>query len=93
MSKTQVADAVPVGTTIRVKGGVVSPEFPDFSYAGWAGSVVELTGKKSALKYVIEWDDRTIDDMPTEYRDLCEQNSLFYRMACFDANQIERIDV
>jgi hypothetical protein len=92
MSKTQVADAISVGTKIRVKEGVASPEFPDISYAGWAGSVVERTGKKSSLKYVIEWDDQTIDDMPTVYRDLCEQNSLFYRMACFDAKQIERID-
>ncbi len=92
MSKTKLADAIPVGTIIRVKDGVISPEFPDVSYAGWAGSVVELTGKKSSRKYVIEWDDQTIDDMPTGYRDLCEESSLFYRMACFDAKQIERID-
>lgn len=92
MSKTKVADAIAVGTKIRVKEGVASPEFPDVSYAGWAGSVVELTGKNSARKYVIEWDYQTLDDMPTEYRVLCEENSLFYRMACFDAKQIERID-
>lgn len=92
MSNTKVADAIAVGTIIRVKEGVVSPDFRDISYAGWAGSVVELTGKKSARKYVIEWDEQTIDDMPTVYRELCEENSLFYRMACFDAKQIERID-
>jgi hypothetical protein len=92
MSKTQVAEAISIGTVIRVKTGVTSPEFPEVSHAGWAGNVVELTGKKSALKYVIEWNDQTIDDIPTEYRDLCEQNNLFYRMACFDAKQIERID-
>lgn len=92
MSKTQVADAIAVGTKIRVKGGVASTEFPDVSYGGWTGSVVEQTGKKLARKYVIEWDDQTIDDMPTGYRNLCEENSLFYRMACFDAKQIERID-
>ena len=58
MSRTQVADVTPVGTKIRVKEGIASPEFPDFSYSGWVGSVVELTGKKSARKYVIEWDDQ-----------------------------------
>ena len=92
MSKTLVADSIAVGTKIRVKEGVASPEFPDVSYAGWTGSVVEQTGKKLARKFVIEWDDQTLDDMPTEYHDRCEENSLFYRMACLDAKQFESID-
>ncbi len=81
-----------INSSKRVKEGVASPEFPDVTCEGWSGSIVEMTGKKSALKFVIEWDDETLKAMTEEYREQCEQNSLYYRMACFDADQIESVD-
>ena len=34
-----------VGTRIRAKSGVVSPDFDDISFAGWTGKIVEEIGR------------------------------------------------
>lgn len=89
MADVKTAERLSVGTRIEVKPGVTSPEFPDVPCEGWSGTIVELIGRKSDPKYVVEWDERTIERMPEDYRDLCEENGLFFRMACFAAEEIE----
>ena len=81
-----------VGARIRVKAGVAMPEFPDVLCEGWCGHVVDHTGKKADRKYVVEWDDTTLQSMPPDYVDQCEQNCLYYRMACFADEALEVVD-
>ncbi len=53
-----------VGTQIQVLDSVVSPDFPDISFGGWSGKVVEVSGRKAPYKYFIEWDDEIANKMP-----------------------------
>ena len=67
-----------------VKAGTTVLEFPDVVCGGWTGAVDNLIGKsKPDPKYVIEWDEATIEAMPAEYISKCGESNLFYRMACF----------
>lgn len=85
--KKSAADGV--GQKIRVKPGIASPEFPDISIEGWTGMVAETSGKAPAVKFIIEWDDATVDAMPKTYIERCEAQQLYYRMACLDAEVTE----
>ena len=50
MAKKKAVGKFAVGAKVRVKPGVVSPEFPDFQIAGWSGTVAEATGKESGRR-------------------------------------------
>ena len=56
MAANRSTGKIPVGTPIVVKPGVASPDFPDVSFAGWTGVVAEHAGKKTAPRYIVEWD-------------------------------------
>ncbi|MDA0831765.1 MAG: hypothetical protein O2955_16150 [Planctomycetota bacterium] len=81
-----------VGAKIRVKPGTVSPEFPDITCAGWTGTILEASGKKQEIKFIIEWDDATLGQMPADYLQKCEQQGLYHKMACFQSDQVESCD-
>ena len=90
MAKKQQSSKLAIGTRVRVKPNVTVPEFPDVPCGGWTGSIDNLIGKsKPDPKYVVEWDEETIARMPPDYRDRCEKNGLFFRMACLSGDQIE----
>lgn len=78
-----------VGTPIRVKDGVSLPEHPDVSIARWSGVVNEASGSGSSVKYIVEWDDATVDAMPQAYRDHCEEQGLYFKMACLSNGDVE----
>jgi hypothetical protein len=91
MAKKKTPVGLPVGTLIRVKAGVMSPEFPEISIAEWTGSVVEATGKPPFLSYIVEWDQMTLDAMPPEYVQQCEAQQLYYRMANLPEEAIDQV--
>ena len=76
------------GTVVRIKPGTPLPEFPDVSIDDWMGMVMETKGRGADLQYIIEWDDATIDKMPQSYQDQCEEQGLFFRMACLPAAHV-----
>lgn len=78
-----------VGSRVRVRDGVNSPDFADISFAGWTGTIMELSGKKPNQKFFIEFDDAVIAAMPSNYLERCEEQRLLYTMACLEADQIE----
>ena len=83
---------VPTGARIRVRDGVSAPEFPEVVIAGWTGTVAETSRRRSELKYMVEWDDQTIDQMPPDYLEKCEARQLYHVMACLDGDDIEPLD-
>lgn len=89
MATRKTADKLPVGARIVVRDGVDSPDFPDVSFAGWIGVVVEHSGPKSGPRYIVEWDDETVGGMPDDYLSRCEEQQLFGRMACLERDQID----
>ncbi len=91
MSDKQTAK-LKVGCTIRVMPGVASPDFSDISFAGWTATIVEVSKKKTGTKYVVEWSESTLSEMPQIYRDRCEESHLYDRMAYLDGAEIEPVD-
>jgi hypothetical protein len=84
-----VGDALVVGTRIRVKAGVSAPDVAEVSIEGWTGMVAEIAGKKAERKYIVEWDQATIDAMPPEYLAACERMQLYHIMACLEGDDLE----
>ena len=78
-----------IGSRVRVRDGVVSPDFSDVSFAGWTATIMEFNGKKPNQKFIIEFDDAVIAAMPTNYLQRCEEQRLLYTMACLEADQLE----
>ncbi len=89
MAKKKAPGGLDEGARIRVKSGVVSPDFSDVSFGGWMGSVVEVSGKPPAQKFIVEWDPSTIAAMPADYVSRCEAQMLFHAMACLGADDLE----
>jgi hypothetical protein len=89
MTKKQTTGKLSVGTRIRVKPGSSAPEFPDISIADWTGTITEIKKKKSGLQYMVEWDEATLTKMPDAYRQRCEEQRLYYLMACLNEDVIE----
>jgi len=89
MAKKQSIGKFPVGSRVRVKTGVASPEFPDFSVEGWTGTINEVASKKAPVTYVLEWDEPTLERMPKDYVDRCEQGGLYYRMICLSEDDLD----
>lgn len=78
-----------IGSKVRVKPGVASPDFPEVSFAGWTATIMELSGKKPKQKFIIEFDDAVIAAMPPDYLARCEEQRLLYTMACLTSEEIE----
>ncbi len=89
MAKKKATGGLGEGTRIRVKPGVVSPDFPDVSFAGWTGSVAEVSGKPPAQKFIVEWDRGTVAAMPADYVARCESQMLYHAMACLGPDDFE----
>lgn len=84
-----MSDEFRAGTAVKVKDGTTAPDLPEFSIAGWSGVIAKVGGKKAARKYFIEWDAETLQAMPAEYSDACEEKQLYHLMICLAGDQIE----
>ncbi len=80
------------GSSIRVLDEVNSPDFPDISFAGWTGKIVEVSGKKAPFKYFIEWDDAVVNSMPQTYVDRCEEQQIYFKWACLTDADFQPIE-
>ena len=77
------------GTAIRVRAGQTMPEFADVSIAGWAGTVLEARGRGETLKYIVEWSQETLAQLPPSFLEVAESQQLATEMACLPATAIE----
>lgn len=81
-----------VGTPIRVRDAVVSPDFPDISFAGWTGQIVEVSGRKAPFRYFVEWDETIVAAIPQSYVDRCEEQQIYHRWACLTDSDFEAVE-
>lgn len=89
MAKKKAAGKFSEGARIRVREGVMSPEFSDVSLTGWTGTVFEVSGKAPPLQCVIEWDQTTLGQMPADYVARCEAQGLYHLMACLSEEELD----
>jgi hypothetical protein len=67
-----------VGTKVRVKPGVIDPDFPDVPLGGWAGTVKEVDRRTDPPLYLVAWNRYTLDHIHPVFRKRCERDGLDY---------------
>src|SRR5271166_3762250 len=65
-----------VGNKVRVKSGVIDPDFPDMPLGGWSGIVTEVEQADDQITYEIKWNKRTLNGMHPVYLKRCERDGL-----------------
>jgi hypothetical protein len=65
-----------VGDKVRVKSGVIDPDFPDIPLGGWTGTVTEIIEHEGQINCVFKLDDRTLESIHPIYRKRCERDGL-----------------
>lgn len=80
MSRAKFPPRFKIGDTVRVKLGVIDPDFPDIPLGGWSGTISEFQDDDPRL-YLIKLNDWTLNNIDPIYQKRCERDGL-------DASQI-----
>jgi hypothetical protein len=89
MSQTKKAPAkFAVGDTVRVRSGVMDPDFPDIPLGGWTGKIAEVEAGDPML-YLIRWGQDTLKNMNPVYRNRCERDGLVFEEMRLGEDDIE----
>jgi len=78
-----------VGTSVRVKQGVTAPDVPEVDVAGWTGTITQVKKSKNGPQCFVEWHAATVDAMPAEDLQICQDRMLYHLMACFSNDDLE----
>jgi hypothetical protein len=81
-----------VGDKVRVKYGVIDPDFSDIPLGGWSGTVKEVEQADDEITYDIKWNKRTLDGMHPIYRKRCERDDLELQTMWLGEEDIEPDD-
>jgi hypothetical protein len=73
--KAQTAAKFTLGDPVRVRSGVVDPDFADIPLGGWAGKITEVEDGDPPL-YLIRWSQETLKHIHPIYRKRCERDGL-----------------
>ena len=65
------------GTSVRVKIGVMDPDFPGMHLGGWEGTVAKVQ-KEELSSYLIQWNPGTLTSVPPAIRDHCEKADIVF---------------
>jgi hypothetical protein len=87
--KTTTSPCFKPGDKVRVKRGVIDPDFPDIPLGGWSGSVKEVEQVRGQTTYLIEWDRRTLQSIHLVYRKRCERDELEFETMWLREEEIE----
>jgi hypothetical protein len=77
-----------VGVDVRVKRGVVDPDFEDVPIGGWAGRITEMQYLNPPL-YLIRWDQHTLNNIHPIYRNRCERDGFDIEEMWLAENDLE----
>lgn len=78
-----------VGARICVKTGVAAPDVPEVDVTGWTGTVTQIKKQQERKRCFVEWDTDTLDAMPAQYLQFCQDRMLYHLMACLDVEDLE----
>jgi len=84
--------AFSIGDKVRVRRGVVDPDYPDLALGGWAGTVrkVETHGGKPG--YLVEWSKATLDAIHPVFKHRCERDGMDHGMMQLGEKDLEPDD-
>ena len=80
------------GAKVRVKYGVMSPDFEDIPLGGWTGTIGTIQQEDDYIGYEIEWDQRTLAAMHPVYKKRCERDDLDDQIMWLEEEDIEPDD-
>ncbi len=72
---------------VRVKPGVVHPEWPDFPLGGWTGTVITV-GNLTPPMYQIEWTPETLSLAHPVYARRCDRDDLNHDTMWLEEDQL-----
>lgn len=75
-----------VGDAVVVKSGVLCPDKPTVSLAGWQGWVTELYPAEGTLAF--KWDSPTMRSIPDDYIRECEIEGLGWESMVLGADEV-----
>jgi SAM-dependent methyltransferase len=81
-----------VGDKVRVKYGVIDPDFADMPLGGWTGTITEIIEQKGQIDCVLRLDDRTLKSLHPIYRKRCERDGLDFKTMWLGEEDIEPDD-
>ena len=74
--KPPVPPKFKVGDRVRVKYGVLDPDFSDIPLGGWAGAITEVNQRGTEPLFLVEWNQSTLDNMHPVFRKRCDRDGL-----------------
>ena len=81
-----------VGDKVRVKYGVIDPDFPDMPLGGWTGTITEIIEHEGQINCVFKLDDRTLKSVHPIYRKRCERDGLDFETMGLGEEDLELDD-
>jgi hypothetical protein len=76
-----------VGDRVRVKRGVMDPDYPEFPLGGWAGSIVAVhPGERTCT---VRWNAQTLRGIHPIYKKRCERDGLGLEECVLSAMELE----
>jgi hypothetical protein len=65
-----------VGDAVVVKSGIADPDFSDMLLDGCVGTIIEVGQETSPIRYLVRWNQRTLESLPLTYHERCESEDL-----------------
>jgi hypothetical protein len=77
-----------VADSVRVKSGVMDPDYPDIPLGGWRGTILQVWELTPPL-YLIEWNGETLERIHPIYRKRCEQDGFVLEEIWLSEEELE----
>lgn len=78
-----------IGDSVKVKPGVLDPDTGALSLEGWQGRIVDIRPQEEGKTLIdIEWDSRTLREMPKASIDACEEEGLSWTLMALYAEDL-----
>jgi hypothetical protein len=74
-----------VGCLVRIRPGVIDPEYPDLPLGGWLGTVAEVVEES----YLVRWSEATLQAVHPTYQERCERDGVDSGGMWFQAEELE----
>jgi len=82
-----------VGDKIKVRTGIMCPDLEGLSIEGWQGEITEISkDDKNNPLICIEWDDTTLENMPSYFIEQGEEEGLDNNLMYLYIEDVEQVN-
>ncbi len=94
MNRIQESSVQPkfaVGTSVRVKVGVMDPDFPSIPLGNWTGTVSDVE-KESRITYLVQWSPHILESVHPTCQRFCEKWDVAFDKMWLLEEDLEPVD-